>query len=162
MLYQKNYQSPLGSLKLLSDETALLGVWFTDQKYFGAGYDLRTARLADTAILHATQQWLTAYFAGQRPAIDTLTLAPEVTAYRQKVLEILCEIPYGQTWTYQDIAEKLGHSSPRAVGGAVGHNPISIIIPCHRVIGRDGQLTGYAGGMDRKVALLKLEGVLKA
>lgn len=161
MLYQKNYQSPLGPLTLLSDDTALLGVWFADQKYFGAGYDLETAQTTDVPVLTAAQQWLTAYFAGQRPEIEALTLAPKVTAYRQRVLAILQQIPYGQTWAYQEIAEQLGHSSARAVGGAVGHNPISIIIPCHRVVGSDGQLTGYAGGLDRKIALLKLEGALK-
>ena len=112
-----------------------------------------------------TKNWLDRYFAGERPAISDLALAPFGSAFRQKVWNILCGIPYGQIITYGDIAKQLASDlhkkgmSSQAVGGAVGHNPISIIIPCHRVVGANGSLTGYAGGIDTKVKLLELEGV---
>jgi len=159
VFYQTKYASPLGPITLLSDATSLRGLWFADQKYFGAQYDLAAASHAPTAILTATSAWLTAYFAGQRPTTRDLPLAPDVTAFRQRVLAVIAQVPFGQTITYQQIAAKLGQpSAVRAVGGAVGHNPLSLVIPCHRVVGSDGSLTGYAGGLDRKIALLTLEG----
>lgn len=155
------YSSPLGPVTLLSDDDVLLGVWFADQQYFGAGYDLASVPVRDTALLRAAVAWLRAYFAGRHPDPRTVPLRPAVTAFRQQVLAILETVPYGATITYREIAAQLpgaSTSAARAVGGAVGHNPISIIIPCHRVVGSDGALTGYAGGIDRKIALLTLEG----
>lgn len=161
---KKTYQSPLGALTLLANDTHLVGVWFNDQNYFGSKYRLDEIHVGNSQVLQMTQQWLDDYFSGKQPAIDPLPLDPAGTSFRRQVFQILTEIPYGSTITYQAIVDKLtarnGNptGSARAVGGAVGHNPISILIPCHRVIGTNGQLTGYAGGIDRKLALLKLEG----
>lgn len=163
MLHYQKYQSPLGSMTLLGDETALKGVWFDGQQHYAAQYDLSQLQPGSTAVLAKTADWLTAYFAGERPDPAAILLKPEVTPFRQRVLQILTKIPYGAKWTYGDISEALQGNSDskrqlaRAVGGAVGHNPISILIPCHRVVGSDGRLVGYAGGIDRKIALLKLE-----
>ncbi|AYW47058.1 6-O-methylguanine DNA methyltransferase [Tetragenococcus osmophilus] len=165
MLYKSTYLSPLGELLILADDTALLGVWFEDQKYFGASYHLNEAIDQENRIIKQTTNWLDRYFNKENTAIDSLPLAPNVTDFRKKVLEVLKSVPYGKTITYQQVVDNLHKlygenvGSARAVGGAVGHNPISIIIPCHRVIGSDGSLTGYAGGKERKVALLTLEGV---
>ena len=119
----------------------------------------------EVSVLHQVQDWLDRYFAGQKPVISELPLAPAGSAFRRIVWKLLCEIPYGEVTTYGELAEKaasiMGRKSmsAQAVGGAVGHNPISIIIPCHRVVGTDGSLTGYAGGVDKKAWLLELEGV---
>jgi methylated-DNA-[protein]-cysteine S-methyltransferase len=113
----------------------------------------------DMPIFDAAKQWLDRYFAGGKPGISELPLAPIGGAFRQGVWGILCEIPYGGVMTYGEIAKRLGCMSSQAVGGAVGHNPISIIIPCHRVVGAGGSLTGYAGGIQTKITLLELEGV---
>ena len=165
MLYTSEYLSPLGQLLLLANDEALLGLWFTDQKYYGASYPLAEAVAQENKITAEVTDWLEAYFAGQQPPIALLSLAPAVTTFREKVLRILQDIPYGEVVTYQQIVDRLKATygekigSARAVGGAVGHNPISIIIPCHRVIGSNGSLTGYAGGLARKQALLRLEGI---
>lgn len=166
MLTTQTHATPLGDLTLLSDDQALLGVWFSDQKYFGAGYDLTQAQTGTTSPLEQAGKWLDRYFARAAPSPADLPLRPEVTAFRASVLQVLRQVPYGTTITYQQIADQLARNDPhernaaRAVGGAVGHNPLSIVIPCHRVVGSDGSLTGYAGGLDRKVALLQLEGVV--
>lgn len=163
MLTKTNYSSLLGRLILLSDERELLGLWFEDQKYLGAGFDLAAIPEKQTAISEQITTWLDEYFKGNVPSSETLPLNPQVTAYRQRVLQVLRQVPYGQTITYGELAQRLSAqgaaTSPRAIGGAVGHNPLSIVIPCHRVVGSDGSLTGYAGGIERKIALLKLEGV---
>lgn len=163
MLTKTQYASPLGGLILLSDERGLLGLWFEDQKYLGAGYDLATIPEKTSTVAGQLVTWLDEYFKGNAPSSDTLPLNPQVTAYRQRVLQVLRQVPYGQTITYRELAQRLSAqgatTSPRAIGGAVGHNPLSIVIPCHRVVGSDGSLTGYAGGIERKIALLKLEGV---
>jgi methylated-DNA-[protein]-cysteine S-methyltransferase len=146
---------------LLGDEEALWGVWFADQQYFGANFALDQVPVGDNASLQAAQDWLTAYFAGEerpRPALHF-----SGTPYRQAVQQALTQIPRGATVTYQQlaatVAATLGHkTAARAIGGAVGHNPLSVIVPCHRVVGTDGSLTGYAGGLARKQALLALEG----
>ncbi|GAX01263.1 methylated-DNA--[protein]-cysteine S-methyltransferase [Secundilactobacillus silagei] len=162
-MLQTTYASPLGQLILLADTSHLLGVWYFDQTHLGANYPLETIKHGTSPVLKQTAEWLIAYFNGQKPTIDKLSLAPEATPFRQQVYRVLTTIPYGQTMTYQQITERLselnGHptGSARAVGGAVGHNPISIIIPCHRVVGSNGSLTGYAGGLARKKALLALE-----
>ena len=155
------YRSPLGDLLLAADEEGLTGLWFVGQKYYANGLPDESI-WQETKILTETRRWLDIYFSGEEPKF-TPPLHPVGTAFRQAVWKILLQIPYGQTMTYGEIAKKLAqiqkvdHMSAQAVGGAVGHNEISIIIPCHRMIGTNGSLTGYAGGMDKKVALLELE-----
>lgn len=161
MIYTSKYTSPLGGILLAADEVGLRGLWFDGQKYFARDLpDERTER--ETPALSEAKRWLDLYFGGQEP--DFLPpLHPVGTPFRQAVWEILLRIPYGKTVTYGEIskqlAEKMGleRMSAQAVGGAVGHNKISIIIPCHRVVGSNGSLTGYAGGIDRKIKLLELE-----
>ena len=148
-----NYASPLGEIVLAADGDALIGLWFSGQAHFGAG--LRDAQDGDCAVLREAKVWLDDYFAGKTP--ETLPkLRPRGTAFQKRVWAELQRIPRGETATYGELAAKLG-SHARAVGGAVGRNPISIMIPCHRVVGKDGSLTGYAGGTERKAALLELE-----
>lgn len=165
MLFSHLYLSPLGDMTLVSDDQNILGLWFNDQKYFAANYDMKTIKDELNEPNKRASEWLTAYFDGERPSPQSLQLDPQVTEFRKRVLNVLQQIPYGQTMSYKEISDALQNNvakktnSSRAVGGAVGHNPISIIIPCHRVIGSDGSLTGYAGGVNRKIALLKLEGV---
>ena len=162
MDYIDHYDSPLGGITLASDGTALTGLWFDGQKYFADNlaeeYEERELPVFAQAV-----KWLDIYFSGKDPGF-TPTLSMRTTAFRKRVWEIMLRIPFGQTMTYGEIAcciaEEKGipHMSAQAVGGAVAHNSISLIIPCHRVVGSDGSLTGYAGGTDKKIALLKLEG----
>jgi len=165
MYYKTTHQSPLGILTLACTENALVGLWTEEQKYFGDTLLENTTENPNIPIFDKTKKWLDDYFAGKNPAISELPLAPIGSEFRQEVWKILCRIPYGGTITYgaiaKQIAEKIGKEtmSSQAVGGAVGHNPISIIIPCHRVIGANGNLTGYAGGIKTKIKLLKIEGV---
>ncbi|MBQ9010017.1 MAG: methylated-DNA--[Clostridia bacterium] len=155
----RSCSSALGRIILASDGEALTGLWFEGQRYCPAGIVPQTEKTCPA--LAETEQWLAAYFAGQRP-----DFRPEIrfhsTPFREMIWGLLLEIPYGESRTYGEIADEAEQRtgrgcSPRAVGGAVGHNPISLLIPCHRVIGADGKMTGYAGGMDRKQALLRLE-----
>lgn len=161
MIYTQHYESPLGGTLLAADETGLTGLWFDGEKYYAdnlaAEHEAR-----DTQALGAAKRWLDVYFAGKEP--DFLPpLHPIGSAFRQEVWQLLLEIPYGQTTTYGALARRLAerrglrHMSAQAVGGAVGHNEISILIPCHRVVGTSGSLTGYAGGIDKKLSLLRLE-----
>ena len=161
MTFIQHYDSPLGGILLAADETGLTGLWFDGQKYFAR--DLPAERVEqNTPVLSEAKRWLDIYFAGQEPDF-TPPLHPVGTAFRQSVWEILLQIPYGRTTTYGEIARQLAaklglpRMSAQAVGGAVGHNEVSIIIPCHRVVGTSGSLTGYAGGIDKKVKLLELE-----
>lgn len=156
MLFLTHYASPLGPILLAADETGLTGLWFEGQKYFPSflGVDYQEK---ETPILTETVRWLDVYFSGKDPGFLP-PLHPQGSPFRQTVWDILLTIPRGQTMTYGEIARRLGVRSAQAVGGAVGHNPISILIPCHRVVGSDGSLTGYAGGFDRKTRLLQLEG----
>ena len=156
MLFLTHYASPLGPILLAADETGLTGLWFEGQKYFPSfsGVDYQEK---ETPILTETVRWLDVYFSGKDPDILP-PLHPQGSPFRQAVWNILLTIPRGQTMTYGEIARRLGVRSAQAVGGAVGHNPISILIPCHRVVGSDGSLTGYAGGVERKARLLQLEG----
>ena len=147
------YASPLGEIVLAADGESLIGLWFAGQAHFGAG--LRDAAEGDCAVLAEAKTWLDDYFAGKIPT-QTPKLAPRGTPFQQKVWAALLQIPRGETVTYGELARKVG-SHARAAGGAVGRNPISIMIPCHRVVGKDGSLTGYAGGTERKAALLELE-----
>lgn len=163
MVYVQNYASPVGGILLAADEIGLTGVWFDGEKFFAdnlpAEYEER-----ETATLASAKRWLDIYFSGKRPDF-TPPLHPVGSAFRMKVWDILLKIPYGQTITYGEIARQLAATSDgrkmsaQAVGGAVGHNEISIIIPCHRVVGANGNLTGYAGGLNRKIKLLTCEHV---
>lgn len=154
--YIAHYSSPLGSMTLASDGTALTGLWFNGQKYFADTLKEVQTLNPNLPVFDLTRQWLDIYFSGKEPTF-TPPLQIRGSTFRKQVWNLLLEIPYGHTMTYGEIARKLQCKSAQAVGGAVGHNPISLIIPCHRVIGADGSLTGYAGGVERKASLLKLE-----
>lgn len=161
MLYTSHYASPLGRMTLVSDGTALVGLYFDGQKYFAEGLDAKRTQ-KNLPVFEEARRWLDVYFSGRKPDFTPPT-APAGTAFQQSVWEILRTIPYGQTVTYGAIARRIEQNTGRrmsaqAVGGAVGRNPISILIPCHRVIGADGSLTGYAGGIDKKERLLRWEG----
>ncbi len=163
MIYTNDYESPLGSILLAGDEQGLTGLWFTEGgRYIGLGLKKGACR-RETDYFDQTKEWLDIYFSGRDPGFfPQIHLAG--SDFRNRVGEIMCGIPYGKTVTYGQIAEQiarergLGRMSAQAVGGAVGHNPICIIVPCHRVIGANGSLTGYGGGILRKKALLELEG----
>lgn len=165
MLYTTTYSSPVGSLTLACDGESLTGLWLEGQKYYGGTLSGAVTERHDLPAFHAAKEWLDRYFAGKRPAASELALSPAGSEFRREVWHILCEIPYSSFITYGEIAKKMAAKmnrpgmSGQAVGGAVGHNPISIIIPCHRVVGSNGSLTGYAGGIDVKIKLLELEGV---
>lgn len=164
MLYTTHYGSPLGGILLAAKGGALTGLWFDGQKYFLGTQKEPVERRDEEPVLLAAKTWLDRYLAGERPAIQELPLAPAGGEFRKAVWDELCQIPYGAFTTYGELAQKVAgrlgraHMAAQAVGGAVGHNPISIIIPCHRVVGANGSLTGYAGGIDRKIRLLTLEG----
>lgn len=158
------YSSPLGKMTMASDGKALTGLWFDGQKYFGAGFleDKRNYEQKELPVFEETIRWLDLYFRGKEP--DFLPeLSLRGTEFRKEIWKLLLEIPYGKTTTYGELAEKIAKKKgllamfAQAVGGAVGHNPVSILVPCHRVVGSDGSLTGYAGGMEKKLALLTLE-----
>ena len=169
MQYINRYESPLGGILLAADGIGLTGLWFEGQKYYARTLDEKHEE-KDLEVFRETRRWLDIYFSGQEP-----DFMPDIhltgTQFQVRVWELLRQIPYGQTVTYGEIARRLfieeggneagraetGGTSARAVGGAAGHNKISIIIPCHRVVGADGSLTGYAGGVERKVRLLQLE-----
>lgn len=156
-MYFTTVPSPLGELTLAGDEEGLCGLWLPEQKYFGGGILDSAARQDDFPIFFFAKQWLQRYFRGERPSPKEVPLRPVGSDFQRAVWQRLLEIPYGQMTTYGKLAAELGGTSPRAVGNAVGHNPISIIIPCHRVVGSDGSLTGYAGGLPAKEKLLALE-----
>lgn len=164
MDYINHYDSPLGGITMASDGNALIGLWFDEDKYFGDTL-VNDYEEQDLPVFAQTEKWLDIYFSGKDPGFLP-SLSMRTTAFRKRVWEIMLQIPFGQTMTYGQIAEQIAKEngvprmSAQAVGGAVGHNSISLIIPCHRVIGSNGSLTGYAGGIDKKIALLKLEGIL--
>ena len=155
MTFTQHYDSPLGSILLTADEMGLTGLWFDGQKHFARDLPAQHTE-QDTPVLLEAKRWLDIYFAGGQPDF-TPPLHLIGSDFRRRVWKRLLEIPYGQMTTYGALLG--GGMSAQAVGGAVGHNPISIIVPCHRVIGANGSLTGYAGGIDKKTALLTLEGV---
>ena len=161
MTFTQHYDSPLGGILLAADEVGLTGLWFDGEKYFADHLPAEHTQ-KETAILVEVRRWLDIYFSGCEPGFLP-PLHPVGSAFRQEVWELLLQIPYGHTTTYGEIARQLAQKrglprmSAQAVGGAVGHNEISVIIPCHRVVGTNGSLTGYAGGIDKKVRLLELE-----
>ncbi len=159
MLYTAEISSPLGPLTLAGDGEHLCGLWLEQQKYYMSTLPEDYRKDADIPVFRDTADWLKRYFAGEQVSHLDLPLAPPGTPFRRKVWRRIADIPYGSTLSYRELAEEMD-STPRAIGGAVGHNPISIIIPCHRVIGSDGSLVGYAGGLEAKKFLLKLEGVV--
>ena len=165
MFYKTDYNAPIGRMMIVSDDTRIVGVWLEGQKYFGGVIGEDLLRQDELPVLQEAKSWLDRYFAGDKPQISELPLAPRGNAFRQAVWRILCAIPYGEVVTYGDIAKEIARQqgvktmSAQAIGGAVGHNPISVIIPCHRVVGANGNLTGYAGGLEVKIKLLTHEGV---
>ena len=161
MRFTTTLSSPVGLLTLASDGGAITGLWLEGQKYFGAGLS-DTVQEKDLSVFEDARAWLEAYFA--KASLPPLPpLSTQGSPFRQAVWQLLREIPYGTVTTYGALTRALRKqgipASPQAVGGAVGHNPISILIPCHRVVGSDGSLTGYAGGVGKKKYLLELEGV---
>lgn len=162
MQYTTDYLSPLGKLILTADERGLTGLWFETGKYF-TPKEPPEYRARENLVLTEVKQWLTLYFSGQKPNFMP-PLHVEGSLFQKVVWTILQQIPYGTTTTYGAIAteaaKRLGRArmSAQAVGGAIGHNPVAIIIPCHRVVGSTGNLTGYGGGLDKKIYLLALEG----
>ena len=165
MLYYTEYLSPVCPITIACDGENIVGLWMKNQRFYTDTIQKTPAVKMDSAVLKAAKGWLDRYFNGEKPSPYELPLAPEGNEFRKAVWKRLCEIPYGEVTSYKAIAEKVAadlgkeRMSAQAVGGAVGHNPISIIIPCHRVVGANGNLTGYGGGMDRKIQLLTFENV---
>lgn len=163
MYYFTECDSPIGTLTIAGDGTSVSGLWFPNHKYQFDSLESEPVRKDDDPVLVQLASWLDAYFAGKRPAIDELKLAPHGSDFRQDVWMALREIPYGEVVSYGELSEQIvakrGKASPRSIGGAVGHNPISIVVPCHRVVGANGSLTGFGGGIKTKVALLEHEGL---
>ncbi len=165
-VYTATYHSPMGEITMAASEEALIALWLEGQKpgFSGQGQEIVPS---ENAVLKEARAWLDRYFRGERPLASELNLAPAGSGFARRVWSILLEIPYGQTVTYGQIAQRIAgerrikRMSAQAVGGAVGSNPIAIIIPCHRVIGSHGNLTGYAGGLDKKIALLCHEGAMR-
>lgn len=164
--YKTIYKSPIGIITLACDDKEnLVGLWIEGQKHFGDTVNCEMVENNNLKVFKKTKNWLDRYFNSENPEISELPLAPIGNDFRQRVWQILCEIPYGKICTYGDIAKIIAKEqgktrmSAQAVGGAVGHNPISIIIPCHRVVSSNGSLTGYAGGIKTKIKLLQHEGV---
>lgn len=161
MQYTTFYESPIGRMLLAADDAGLIGLWFEGQKYFARCLGRETEE-KEMPVFAEAKRWLDIYFSGKEPDF-TPPLHFIGTDFQKEVWDILCTIPYGQTMTYGAIADQLAKKrglsrmSAQAVGGAVGHNNLSIIVPCHRVVGSDGSLTGYAGGIERKAFLLNLE-----
>lgn len=167
MYYHINYKSPIGNMVIACDgeKKHIVGLWIEGQKYFMEPLPEKPVWQEKIPVLQMAADWLDAYFAGKKPAVRDIPLAPQGGAFRQEVWKILCEIPYGSVITYGEIAKQMAARmgketmSAQAAGGAVAHNPISVIIPCHRVVGAGNSLTGYAGGIDKKIKLLEYEGV---
>lgn len=164
MDYLHTYESPLGKIVVASDGENIVGLWFENGRYFAEGLQKERQEQDDLPIFREADHWLDIYFSSKEP--DFLPpLLVRGSDFRQRVCQLISQIPYGQTATYGELAQKIAKErgvekmSAQAVGGAVGHNPISLMIPCHRVVGTNGSLTGYGGGIQRKVKLLQLERV---
>ena len=164
--YKTEYKSPLGIITICCDEDEkVVGLFFKNQKYFADNIDGKITENNNLKIFVTVKSWLDKYFAGKKPNIKEIPIKFIGNDFRKSVWKILYEIPYGKTVTYGDIAKQIAKQknitkmSAQAIGGAVGHNPISIIVPCHRVVGKNGKLTGYAAGINKKKKLLELEQV---
>ena len=161
MLYVCNYDSPIGSITMASNGYALVGLWFDEQKQFVVDFG-EVERKKDLPIFEQTKKWLDRYFSGENPTFTPLTEIYGESAFRQRVRKIVCDIPFGQMLTYGEIAKQIETEtgkrvSAQAVGGAVANNRLLLVVPCHRVVGVGGSLTGYAGGLDKKEWLLAME-----
>jgi len=160
-----HYPSPLGDLLLAADEEGIVGLWFDNAKYYASRLE-QAHQVGSTPILEEGKRWLDIYFSGREPQFQP-ALHLIGSSFQRAVWQILLQIPYGKTMTYGEIAAQiavqrgLARMSAQAVGGAVGRNPIGIMVPCHRVVGADGSLTGYAGGLEKKAYLLQLEGITR-
>ena len=165
MYFYEFYDSPMGRLTLASDESSIIGLWLEHQRFYMDVLQGRECEKKETDVICLAKIWLDKYFAGEKPAIDELPIKFIGSDFRVEVWQMLTEIPYGEVITYGDLAKRIAEKScikamsAQAVGGAVGRNPISIIVPCHRVIGVNGNLTGYSGGISTKIKLLEFEGV---
>jgi len=163
MIYKTSYNSPVGTLILTAKNDFLTGLYFAEQKKIPVNLNGEITENGGCRILNQTKNWLDRYFSGANPEITELKLAPEGSGFAKTVWKLLCEIPYGKTTTYGALAKKIAAQrgckkmSAQAVGGAVGRNPVSVIIPCHRVIGSNGSITGYAAGIEKKIKLLEIE-----
>lgn len=163
-IYTHNYQSPLGEIVIASDDTAITGLWLVGQRHFDIELE-GCITDKDLPIFDEVSRWLDIYFTGNNPG-EIPAVRMNGTPFQLEVWQILQAVPYGKLITYREIAELIAKKrgitkmSARAVGNAVGRNPVSILVPCHRVVGSDGKMTGYAGGIERKVKLLKLENAL--
>lgn len=167
MIYTTYYNSPIGKILLASKDNKLIELYIEGQKYYPINFKEEFCENNNDGILVKTKKWLDRYFDNKKPNINELELNPIGSQFRKSVWKILCKIPYGKVVTYGTIAKEIAKQrgitkmSAQAIGGAVGHNPIPIIIPCHRVIGANGNLTGYAGGIDKKIFLLKHENKIR-
>ena len=167
-MFYTEYPTPIiGTLTLTSEGEGITGCWFDNARYFGYGIDEAIERNDDLAVFDQARDWLDRYFAGKAPDPRELPLTARASQFQMHVREAMLDIPYGQTTTYGAIAKRIEaetgkRQSARAVGGAVGHNPVSIIVPCHRVVGANGSLTGFGGGIDTKVKLLEHEEAMRA
>lgn len=163
MIYSTKYETPIGNITIVSNRIEISGIYFDDQKNVSC-YINESISNDDLPMFCETKKWLDIYFSGECPNFTPPLNLDNLSEFRKRVCEIMLNIPFGKTTTYGSIAKQIEKEtkkrvSAQAVGGAVGHNPISIIIPCHRVIGTNGNLTGYAGGLDKKIELLKIEGI---
>lgn len=162
-MYYTEYKTPIiGTLTIASDGEGITGCWFENDRYFGYGVEGAMERRDDLPVFEQTREWLDRYFAGKAPDPRELPLTARATAFQARVREAMLDIPYGQTTSYGAIAKRIEsetgkRQSARAVGGAVGHNQLCLIVPCHRVVGSNGSLTGFGGGIDMKVKLLEHE-----
>ena len=166
-MYFTDYETPIiGTLTLASDGEGLTGCWFDNDRYFGYGVEERMERRDDVDVFAQAREWLDRYFAGLSPDPRELPLTARATEFQARVREAMLDIPYGTTTSYGAIAKRIEaetgrRQSARAVGGAVGHNPLCLIVPCHRVVGANGSLTGFGGGLDMKVRLLEHERAMR-
>ena len=165
MYYYYIYNFPIEKLTVASNEENIVGLWLDGQKYYMDILKGKEYQEKETETIKLAKKWLDKYFGKEKPEISELPIELIGSDFRKQIWKILSEIPYGKVITYRDIAKQIAEQkgiktmSAQAVGGAVGHNPISVIIPCHRVVGTNGSLTGYAGGIKNKIKLLELEGV---
>ena len=164
MNYFSTYDSPLGELVLAANDGALTGLWMAGQRFFASGLPSNSIK-GTNDVLKEAECWLDSYFAGERIELGDIPIQMQGTPFQKEVFELIAQIPYGCFVTYGDLASDIAHKrgitkmSAQAIGGAVGHNPISIIVPCHRVLAAGGKLGGYGGGLENKRFLLRLEGI---